>query len=152
MPLIFLFFAHIPFVVNHTINATPPERLQQYHDKTLYPTELRSVLNAKTGYIMVKFPIKKWNLSVEDNASFLCWINNAPDELSWAVVTATVEGKTLPTLLYTGSSYNFIHVKIAQQLNLKANPQMNRLLWHSITLTPCFFENRCYAGVPLLVI
>jgi len=24
---IFLFFAHIPFVVNHTINATPPERL-----------------------------------------------------------------------------------------------------------------------------
>jgi len=23
-----LFFAHIPFVVNHTINATPPERLQ----------------------------------------------------------------------------------------------------------------------------
>jgi len=27
---IFLFFAHIPFVVNHTINPTPPERLQQY--------------------------------------------------------------------------------------------------------------------------
>jgi len=26
---VFLFFAHIPFVVNHTINATPPERLQQ---------------------------------------------------------------------------------------------------------------------------
>ena len=24
-----LFFAHIPLVVNHTINATPPERLQQ---------------------------------------------------------------------------------------------------------------------------
>jgi len=23
-----LFFKHIPFVVNHTINATPPERLQ----------------------------------------------------------------------------------------------------------------------------
>jgi len=29
---IFLFFAHIPFVVNPTINATPPERLQQYAD------------------------------------------------------------------------------------------------------------------------
>jgi len=27
---ILLFFAHIPFVVNHTINATPPERLQQH--------------------------------------------------------------------------------------------------------------------------
>jgi len=25
-----LFFMHIPFVVNHTINATPPERLQQH--------------------------------------------------------------------------------------------------------------------------
>jgi len=24
-------FPHIPFVVNHTINATPPERLQQYY-------------------------------------------------------------------------------------------------------------------------
>jgi len=24
-----LFFAHIPFVVNHTFNATPTERLQQ---------------------------------------------------------------------------------------------------------------------------
>ena len=28
---IFLFFEHIPFVVNHTINLTPPERLQQYY-------------------------------------------------------------------------------------------------------------------------
>jgi len=27
---IFLFFAQIPFVVNHTIKATPPGRLQQY--------------------------------------------------------------------------------------------------------------------------
>ena len=25
-----LFFTHIAFVVNHTINATPPERLQQH--------------------------------------------------------------------------------------------------------------------------
>jgi len=24
-----LFFRHIPFVVNHTFNATPPERFQQ---------------------------------------------------------------------------------------------------------------------------
>jgi len=27
---VFLFFTHIPFVVNHTINATPPKRLQQH--------------------------------------------------------------------------------------------------------------------------
>ena len=26
-----LFFTHIPFMVNHTFNATPPGRLQQYH-------------------------------------------------------------------------------------------------------------------------
>jgi len=32
---IFLFFAHIPFVMNHTINATPPERLQQNHPVAL---------------------------------------------------------------------------------------------------------------------
>jgi len=25
-----LFFTHIPFVVNYTINVTPPERLQHY--------------------------------------------------------------------------------------------------------------------------
>jgi len=25
-----LFFTHIPFVVNHTFNATPPERLQHH--------------------------------------------------------------------------------------------------------------------------
>jgi len=28
---VLLFFAHIPFVVNHTFNATPTERLQQHH-------------------------------------------------------------------------------------------------------------------------
>jgi len=28
---IFLFFAHILFVVNHTFSATPPERLQYNH-------------------------------------------------------------------------------------------------------------------------
>ena len=31
-----LFFTHIPFVVNHTINATPPERLQEH--PLLFPT------------------------------------------------------------------------------------------------------------------
>jgi len=30
-----LFFRHIPFVVNHTCNATPPERLQQDHVKLI---------------------------------------------------------------------------------------------------------------------
>jgi len=33
-----LFFTHIPFVVNHTINATPPERLQHNLDQTFLLT------------------------------------------------------------------------------------------------------------------
>ena len=33
MYIMVLFFAHIPFVVNHTINATPPERLQHAKGK-----------------------------------------------------------------------------------------------------------------------
>jgi len=32
-----LFFVHIPFVVNYTINATPPERSQQCLDKKFTP-------------------------------------------------------------------------------------------------------------------
>jgi len=36
-----LFFTHIPFVVNHTINATPPERLQHCLP---YPLGKRTVL------------------------------------------------------------------------------------------------------------
>jgi len=28
---LFLFLAHISFVMNHMINTIPPERLQQYH-------------------------------------------------------------------------------------------------------------------------
>jgi len=30
-----LFFTHIPFMVNHTINATPPERLQHYQESSV---------------------------------------------------------------------------------------------------------------------
>jgi len=30
-----LFFTHIVFVVNHTFNATPLERLQQYYSHSL---------------------------------------------------------------------------------------------------------------------
>jgi len=36
-----LFFTHIPFLVNHTINATPRERLQHYQ------SELPDLLLAK---------------------------------------------------------------------------------------------------------
>ena len=41
---IFLFFAHIRFVVNHTINATPAERLQQYLRVDRYPEVKFSLL------------------------------------------------------------------------------------------------------------
>ena len=41
-----LFFTHIPFVVNHTINATPPERLQHHH----YQDVQRHWQNAATAF------------------------------------------------------------------------------------------------------
>jgi len=41
-----LFFTHIPFVVNHTINATPPERLQQcYEIWLMYSAKISSRIN-----------------------------------------------------------------------------------------------------------
>jgi len=61
---ILLFFAHIPSVVNHTINATPPERLQHYCGcGGLSPSKLRTKhykLKYETLYIsgvFIKFSI-----------------------------------------------------------------------------------------------
>jgi len=42
-----LFFTHIPFVVNHTINATPPERLQQQTHRDV------SIVHCVRTYIIV---------------------------------------------------------------------------------------------------
>jgi len=38
------FFAHIPFVVNHTNNATPPERLQQHSAKNSTLSKLSCIV------------------------------------------------------------------------------------------------------------
>jgi len=53
-----LFFTHIPFVMNHTINATPPERLQQHPlrfttnrtDRTFFVWRLNSVRPSHPGH------------------------------------------------------------------------------------------------------
>ena len=51
-----LFFTHIPFVVNHTINATPPERLQQHPllfattDRAFFVWRLSSVRPSHPGH------------------------------------------------------------------------------------------------------
>ena len=53
-----LFFTHIPFVENHTINATPPERLQQHPllfttnhtDRTFYVWRLNSTWPPHPGH------------------------------------------------------------------------------------------------------
>ena len=53
-----LFFTHIPFVVNHTINATPPERLQQHPllfttngtDRTFFVWRLNSARPSHPGH------------------------------------------------------------------------------------------------------
>jgi len=42
-----LCFTHIPFVVNHTINATPPERLQQHQDQRFFPQRPLTTLTAR---------------------------------------------------------------------------------------------------------
>ena len=55
---IVLFFPHIPFVVNHTVNATPPERLQQHPlifttnhtDRTLFVWRLNSARPSHPGH------------------------------------------------------------------------------------------------------
>jgi len=55
---VFLFFAHIPFMVNHTINATPPERLQQHPllftmnhtDRTFFVWRLNSARSPHPGH------------------------------------------------------------------------------------------------------
>jgi len=55
---IVLFFTHIPFVVNHTINATPPERLQQHPllfttnrtDRTFFVWKLNSARPSHPGH------------------------------------------------------------------------------------------------------
>jgi len=56
-----LFFPHIPFVVNHTINATPPERLQQYPllfatnhtDRTFSVWRLNSARSSHPGHTTI---------------------------------------------------------------------------------------------------
>jgi len=40
-----LFFTHIPFVVNRTINATPPKRLQQYFQEATFIASRKRLLS-----------------------------------------------------------------------------------------------------------
>ena len=57
-PHTYIFFAHIPFVMNHTINATPPERLQQHPllfttnhtDRTFFMCRLNSARPPHPGH------------------------------------------------------------------------------------------------------
>ena len=51
----FFFLAHIPFVVNHTINATPPERLQQ-NKNFLSPIQSWSA-----NFQTICSPIQSWS-------------------------------------------------------------------------------------------
>jgi len=55
---IFLFFTHIPFVVNHTFNATPPQRLQHHNAWQNFPITIFEYLNAK----LFKFCVGQNNL------------------------------------------------------------------------------------------
>jgi len=65
-----LFFTHIPFVVNHTINATPPERLQQYYSSmpvvkaTLVNLSLQLLNRASLGVFVFSCGAKLANPSL----------------------------------------------------------------------------------------
>jgi len=97
---------------------------------------------------------------VKVNASFLCGIKNALEELSEAVVIATVKSMSLSALLDTGSSYSFIHEQMAKKSNLKSQPAKERVTTAQPTLSTArrcrveemFLQNRCYSDVPLLVV
>jgi len=99
---------------------------------------------------------------VKVNASFLCGIKNALEELSEAVVIATVKGMSLSALLDTGSSYSFIHEQMAKKSNLKSQPAKERVTTAQSILSAAsggrcrveemFLQNRCYSDVPLLVV
>ena len=96
------------------------------------------------------------------NASFLCGIKNALEELSEAVVIATVKGMSLSALLDTGSSYSFIHEQMAKKSNLKSQPANERVTTAQSILSAAsggrcrveemFLQKRCYSDVPLLVV
>jgi len=61
-----LFFTHIPFVVNHTINATPPERLQQDHclvTIVLFESGKRSLLRESICILETMFTLLPATLS-----------------------------------------------------------------------------------------
>ena len=67
-----LFCTHIPFVLNHTINATPPERLQQHPllfttnrtDRTFFVWRLNSARPSHPGHRTIllrsESPSGKW--------------------------------------------------------------------------------------------
>jgi len=90
-----LFFTHIPFVVNHTFNSTPPERLQQYF------IAVKNIL--LHAYCMLMYACQmwcrnKWSLVLPVNA-FIMLPTTMPD---WNWTTSyPKESKCSPTSTYT---------------------------------------------------
>ena len=102
-----LFFTHIPFVVNHTINATPPQRLQQHPllyttnhtDRTFFVWKLHSTRPPHPGHstILLRSEIPKvwfarceWNFSKSDGIFFWKWIlQPANQTLGWQYYART---------------------------------------------------------------
>ena len=68
-----LFFTHIPFVVNHTINATPPERLQQYQSRMPWNMGRKNCVN------FFKMPIFKCTLATSPPAP-VRWASSSQNE------------------------------------------------------------------------
>ena len=113
-----LFFTHIPFVVNHTINATPPERLQQHPllfttnrtDRTFFLWRLNSARPPHPGHstILLRSEIPSGmcpklrtvaaskNRDHARNLSYYCllglqiwWCNSSCTSRSWWITQST---------------------------------------------------------------
>jgi len=70
-----LFFKHIPFMVNHTNNATPPERLQHY---------LSSLNLLKEKAIRSSFPLDMTNdmIAMASNWEKVYWPQKAKRKMT----------------------------------------------------------------------
>jgi len=99
----FFFFAHIPFVVNHTINATPPERSQQYlaplaatgsYRKIAFRNDFHDHVplsrTHKRGYkrYIVPWSGRYWE---DENTHAMCFCNKAQNYLCVPVASMPID-------------------------------------------------------------
>jgi len=132
-----LFFPHIPFVVNHTINATPLERLQQH--PLLFTTNhtpiARSLCEGWTRHDLNILVIASFFCDQKSRAacaqSFAPW-QQATIEIMLAIsLTIACSRYT-----YDGMVLFFLHIPFGVNHTINATPPerwQHYLLWKNLT-------------------